>query len=67
MLFSAESNKCWFSIQSECKKVLDEHAQMQLFMLPERFDWSIIGWTILRLAFINLSADSRSKQIGLFL
>lgn len=26
-----------------------------LFFLPERFDWSIMGWTILRRAFINLS------------
>lgn len=42
------------------KQAID--TQTLYLILPERFDWSIMGWTILRLAFINLSADRRSKH-----
>ena len=33
-----------------------------IFNLPARFDWSIIGWTIRRLALINLNIHSKIKQ-----
>lgn len=36
------------------KSRLTRHIKHSKFSPPERFDWSIMGWTILRLALINL-------------
>lgn len=32
--------------------------------LPARFDWSIMGWTILLLALMNLEKMKRSREGG---
>lgn len=50
-----------FLYNQNVKQAIDTQTQNNV-ILPERFDWSIIGWTILRLAFINLSAEQMTND-----